>query len=247
MADTLSAGYAAQQTAIRSAAIREFVTLWQLLNPDDLTAAFPGYHSAMLSFVKTYRSEMSAIGNRYYAGMREAAEVPGIWSAGMLTPLDEEHFIKALALRGPLAIKQALAKGWSLERALANAFVVSAGTAAEFILNGGRDQIIDNARQDSAARGVARIASPRACAFCLMLASRGAVYRSKLTAGFRAHPHCHCYPRPVFEGDKTSSVTEWAEDVYADSKGRGGGHADAKPENDRLNQFRRELYAQRGE
>ncbi|MGQ4548294.1 VG15 protein [Dermabacteraceae bacterium P13077] len=50
-----------------------------------------------------------------------------------------------------------------------------------------------------AGTGWARVPGVRACAFCLMLASRGAVYRSRNAAalsskgdGFRFHDHCSC-------------------------------------------------------
>lgn len=42
-----------------------------------------------------------------------------------------------------------------------------------------------------------RVPEPGACPFCLVLATRGAVYRSEVTAGNslnRYHPHCHCQP-----------------------------------------------------
>lgn len=43
------------------------------------------------------------------------------------------------------------------------------------------------------------------CAFCLMLASRGAVYHSRKTAGEwgRFHRGCDCKVVPSFEGDGT--------------------------------------------
>ena len=42
-------------------------------------------------------------------------------------------------------------------------------------------------------------------AFCLMLASRGAVYHTRKTAGERGHFHrgCDCKVAPSFEGDGT--------------------------------------------
>lgn len=60
-----------------------------------------------------------------------------------------------------------------------------------------RDTIITNTRRDPARPRFARVASPRACPWCLMLVSRGAVYREE-TGRFRAHDFCRCDAIPVF-------------------------------------------------
>jgi hypothetical protein len=62
-----------------------------------------------------------------------------------------------------------------------------------------RDTITTNTRRDPAARGWRRITGG-GCAFCRMLAGRGAVYRAD-TARFASHPNCGCTAAPVFEGE----------------------------------------------
>lgn len=69
----------------------------------------------------------------------------------------------------------------------------------------GREAIVDAARHDPAALGYARRAlSGNPCAFCLMLASRGAVYRNASAALLRDgedepyHDGCSCVVVPVF-------------------------------------------------
>ncbi|WP_165242117.1 hypothetical protein [Corynebacterium lizhenjunii] len=57
------------------------------------------------------------------------------------------------------------------------------------------ETVVVNARRDG--RAFARVPEPGACAFCLMLASRGAVYASRHTAGAADagtsfHDHCRC-------------------------------------------------------
>lgn len=61
-----------------------------------------------------------------------------------------------------------------------------------------RDTITTNTRRDPAARGWRRVTSG-GCAFCRMLAGRGAIYRAD-SARFASHPHCGCTATPVFEG-----------------------------------------------
>lgn len=60
-----------------------------------------------------------------------------------------------------------------------------------------RDTILANRRADPQAVGWRRNASGSACAFCRMLADRGAVYR-QATVRFAAHPNCYCTAQPVF-------------------------------------------------
>lgn len=63
-----------------------------------------------------------------------------------------------------------------------------------------RDTIIGNSNGDEAALGWSRIARPGACRMCVMLAGKGAVYRSERTAHFATHKRCHCAARPAFKG-----------------------------------------------
>jgi hypothetical protein len=62
-----------------------------------------------------------------------------------------------------------------------------------------RDTILDNRRRDPESVGWTRIASPKACGFCRLLASKGAIFK-KATADFAAHDGCGCTAAPVFKG-----------------------------------------------
>jgi hypothetical protein len=64
-----------------------------------------------------------------------------------------------------------------------------------------RDTITGNRQNDPASVGWKRITSG-GCAFCQMLAARGAVY-SEASVHFASHPHCHCTAAPVFRGGET--------------------------------------------
>ena len=91
-----------------------------------------------------------------------------------------------------------------------------AAACAEFLENGVRrslnETIIANARRDRES-GVrfARVPTGReSCTFCLMLASRGAVYHSSETAGLQSHYHrgCDCKVVPGFESDPGAEIVE---------------------------------------
>lgn len=69
--------------------------------------------------------------------------------------------------------------------------------AEKEVARGFRDSITGNTRQDKDAIGWSRVTRPGACKLCVMIASRGAVFR-KETAHFAAHTSCHCAARPEF-------------------------------------------------
>lgn len=75
-------------------------------------------------------------------------------------------------------------------------------------LGSGRDAILDAVNNDPIAIGYARVPSgAETCAFCLMLVSRGAVYKTRDGALFRDgtsepyHNRCDCVVVPVFNED----------------------------------------------
>lgn len=68
----------------------------------------------------------------------------------------------------------------------------------------GRDTIALNAERDAASVRFARVPNgPQTCKFCLMTASRGAVYTNERSAGQlkEFHGHCDCQIVPVFDDD----------------------------------------------
>lgn len=83
-------------------------------------------------------------------------------------------------------------------------FDYMAGIADRNVKAGGRATIVENVRRDPMRPRFARVPSGRPCPFCLMLASRGAVYASAETAGGEGHDyhdHCGCEPVPMWGDD----------------------------------------------
>lgn len=84
-----------------------------------------------------------------------------------------------------------------------------------------RRTTVENLRRDPLDVRYMRHASASACAFCAMLASRQAVYRSSDAAGVAAHRKCHCIPVPVWPGDDAEEapyVANWRDTYYAARK-----------------------------
>lgn len=105
----------------------------------------------------------------------------------------------------------------SLESDLQHAGAVAAGAADREALRGGRSLIEGASQRDRRAVGWARVTDGDPCAFCSMLASRGAVYSSRAAAGLsgyydnmpivsrmeltKYHNNCHCQTVPVYRRD----------------------------------------------
>lgn len=83
----------------------------------------------------------------------------------------------------------------------ADALARLGGIADAAALQDGKNTVMHNAKRDPAKPRFARVPSGKTCAWCLMLASRGAVYRSAETAGSAAkfHGNCDCQPTPSWD------------------------------------------------
>lgn len=90
----------------------------------------------------------------------------------------------------------------------------TAGSSKRMVSDASRDTVIANAADE----GVkwARYASANACAFCRLLATRGAVYTEK-GAAFKAHDHDRCIAVPERGGTYTPPdyVDQWQKDYVA--------------------------------
>ncbi|MFJ1756004.1 hypothetical protein [Kitasatospora sp. NPDC088134] len=74
----------------------------------------------------------------------------------------------------------------------------SSGAGGMLVQDAGRDAVHTALQDDPGAIGYYRATDASPCYFCALMAARGAVYKSKRTAAFGAHPHCHCQAVPIF-------------------------------------------------
>lgn len=138
--------------------------------------------------------------------------------------LAEDRIEANLNSTGIASYKKAIRAGQSPEKALDTMAVNLTGSASTLALEGGRETVRDAVLSDDEAIGWARVADADPCAFCAMLISRGAVYRSRETAGaaknkqfegegmFKFHNHDGCSAVPVF--DPEDPVLEEADRLY---------------------------------
>lgn len=106
-----------------------------------------------------------------------------------------------------------------------------AGSTQYLSWMGDRDTVMATFADSQRIVGWQRITSGSECAFCAMLASRGAVY-SEAGVDFQAHNHCSCSAEPLYEREPTP---QWVEDLRSEwnetTEGLSG--------RDALNAFRR--------
>lgn len=138
--------------------------------------------------------------------------------------LEPDRVEATLNATGIASFKRAIRAGQSPERALDTMTTSLAGSTTTLVLEGGRELIHDTTVADDEAIGWARITDPDPCAFCAMLASRGAVYHSRGTAGadankrfvgegmFKFHNHDQCTARPIFDPEDPALAV--ADELY---------------------------------
>lgn len=179
------------QQAISDAVTRELTDLFASLDLSRPEAARDALLEVVPLLVDKYGEEAAVYAAEWYDEVRAAEGVPGRFRA------------RPAPLAGPERIEQ------TVRRAAGELF----GTAPElmlpavldkvtkYVLEPGRQTIVDSTRRDPRASGWQRVARPGACNFCRMLAARGGVYKED-TAFFAAHPgRCYCAAVPSWDPD----------------------------------------------
>lgn len=113
-----------------------------------------------------------------------------------------------------------------------------AASTVRHVQNGGRQTLIEAARNDRVALGYVRVTKDKPCFFCAMLASRGLVFAEDSFAGSdprftgdgtaKVHDECQCTMKPVYrrEEDPFLQATQKFTDMWTEW-GAGGGGSDA--------------------
>lgn len=202
------------QLRLARAAQAQAVLLWRMLHPDMLDADMPSWIAAQLQAVIAVRRAAALDAARHYDRYRLAESGgrmpsrPGIVTVGgvpvpadsMTTAHDTtERIITSLRVTGPVRVKQSRARGRTADQAMADGLAAVQGTVQRHVLDGGRNAEMTLMHADPEVFRYARVTDGNACAFCGMLASRGAVYLSQESAGFDTHDHCGCGVEPVIE------------------------------------------------
>ena len=202
---------------ISTVAIAELLAFWRNLG-DDPVAIAEAIREFMPDLVDTYQPVSAEIAAQFYDDSRAQAGVVSQYDAKLTERASSDKLQVTL--------------GWALEPLFRKAQVITPvgvvdtsapdpdlalsriGSVAQLtIADGARDTIDENIESDPEKPRYARHASSNACAFCALMASRGAVYRSETSAaGRKWHSHCHCVAYAVFPGEKDNTapyVADW--------------------------------------
>ncbi|MFG2618036.1 hypothetical protein ACGFXC_10450 [Streptomyces sp. NPDC048507] len=146
-----------------------------------------------------------------------------------------QQLANALRVVGPVAFKQHMAKTGDVtgaRRAMAERL---GGAGQRLSMEGSRNTVLETVRQrPQQIAGWRRVTSGSPCAFCSMVASRGAAYGSEARAHFAAHDNDRCSVSAVYRREPEPPEVQRLEAAWREAT-RGESGKDA------LNAFRRHL------
>lgn len=180
------------QRGIRTLALRDLGAWWETaksLSPSVLQAEAEAF---LPSLAEAYGEVSSVSAADFYDAARAESVADG-------------RFAASLAPSG--AAEQAARQvGWATAPLFARDPASSLSRMGSVVdaaaLQDGRDTIIHNSLRDRSRPRWARVPVGKTCAFCILLASRGPVYRSADTAGRDFHASCDCQPVPSWDHGK---------------------------------------------
>lgn len=201
--DQLTEAHRLAQLRIGAQVALEMDATWALMDIGDLDRSALRWAAVSSSVVRGRRFQSANLAANYLRTFRSAELGLAVndFSPVLSPSLDPDALMTSLRVTGPVKVKQALSRGLSPTEAMAQGQAASSGAAMRHAMNGGRDTLMGSVQADPRALGYMRVTSHDPCAFCVMLSSRGPVYKSKATAAFQPHDTCSCMPQPVFHRD----------------------------------------------
>lgn len=224
------------------AAVADVVTLaeadlgsfWRSL---DLSADPKRLARAVRAFVPelttTYAVATSALSADWYDNLREEAAATSVFTAATLAAPEISEVQDSLGY-----VLAPLFNGTAPEVAPEETFKHLSALSEGVVVTTDRQTVRANMAVDKAGPRYARHASANACAFCRMLATRGADYQSKESAlrvvlqrkrntrklGEKYHDNCRCVDVPVWGSkvyEEAPYVADWREAYYEATKRHG--------------------------
>ena len=210
------------QALIRTVVQRRLTALWPMLDPLRLDETSPAWVAAAVEQIRGWHALSARAAASYFLAYRLAEGVVGT-PPPLVAPVFSLEAVKtSLIVTGPVALKKSTANGVPFSVSVPNAQTMTLGAAGRHVQQGGWDMLDSGVRSDDQAQGWARVASGDACAFCLMLAGRGPVYKSEETVAFEAHDHEACGLEPVFENYQWNSTAQRAAEAWQTATDRNG-------------------------
>lgn len=210
---------AAAYRDVRTLAVRDLEQLWRSLRLDDPMEVRQALEDLLPDLTTGYGELAATVAADIYDEMRAESNAPGSF-----TPvLAGSYAIEAVRANARWAIGPLFSSRPDPDAALSRL----AGEVDRMSLQPGRETIAESVRRDPAKPRWARVPTgPETCAWCLSLASRGAIYRSRETAGgaWDWHRDCDCTPTPFWPKDPYPDGydPDGLYEVYAEARAQAG-------------------------
>jgi hypothetical protein len=172
----------------------------------------------MSGLLTQYHARFATEGALLYRGARQF-ELGDPGSAVLAAAPTSEWMAQALGFAAPATFNKNVAAGAPQEQAARTALSVVLGTSARIGLDGARTTILESIKSDDKPVRFYRITDDDPCAFCALMSSRGAVYRSAESAGQMNdwHNDCGCSVAPAFTTNRKLQDTALeAQRIYRD-------------------------------
>lgn len=201
---TLARNYRTQALAVRAKSMQEIMDLFPLLDLQDLDRTQARWLKANMGAIDRGRLSAATLAARF--SRRFAAVETGRKLGPPITPLvaqDRKKLARSL-LYVPTRVKMGMTRGETVEQAGRMAMSINISKASTAVYAAGTETIASvvagtnpSMAPSQKAGGWSRTAGGNSCDFCLMLASRGAVYgggldESGVPHDFFVHDKCGC-------------------------------------------------------
>src|SRR5690606_3438951 len=188
------AAYRRSQQNVVTLARAALVEWWRDLDVSDAQAGVAALETFVPELVAAYGDVAAVVAADWSESLRDQARVPGAYRAVLAdtAPAGQAQAVARWAA-GPL---------FSAEPDSGHALRLLSGAVQRLVQRAGRDTMLRNGDRDPSRPRWARVPHGKTCAFCIMLASRGAVYLSAEAGGTwtRWHHDCDWPPQPARPG-----------------------------------------------
>lgn len=193
----LTAFHRTAQARLSAQTTARLLQVWPLLDINALDATTAQWLAAAVPIIEQSRLASAALASAYVSTLRPIETSLPPLALPPLPPASIDRIRTSLLVMGPIAIKAAMTSGRPIVVAGQTASFTSSAAGARQALSGGRDLITAATQADPQARGMVRVTSPGACAFCEEIAGYSET-NPALGGDFQCHDGCHCQPEPVY-------------------------------------------------
>lgn len=203
--------YSASQAQVVLLAHSELQAFWKALDATDPVAAKASLIDYLIALIESYGPISATIAADYYDEIREVANVAGrflaqpadVPSAAQIREVAKWASQPLFKWRKPITNAAGkVIRYEDREPDLDAALERFMGASQRLVQAAGRATLVESVKRDPAKPKFARVPHGDTCDWCIMLASRGAVYRSERSAGGLEdfHDWCDCQVFVAYPG-----------------------------------------------